>query len=258
MSDAMRAPWDRAAAVYADVFDGQVSQTIEPLLATANVTRGTRLLDVATGPGTLAGAGAERGAVAKGIDFSPKMVEVARKTFPNVEFRVADAAELPFEDGSFDAVVMGYALFMISEPAKALSEAQRVLVSGGKIACSVWDWPVPGFDLFYSRMAEYVPEEPMLSGDPPLLGVSDHDVLSAALTEAGFVDPRVEVLPLTWDMDNPDRLFDALASLRDFSSLSAVEVASFRSDVVAAAGEYKREDRYEIPFPTLVLSATKK
>jgi len=239
------------------VFDGQVTKAIEPTLDAAGVVDGSRVLDVATGPGIIAAAALERGATAKGIDFAENMIAVARKRYPGVEFDVADATDLQYDDGTFDAVVMGFALFMMAQPDKALDEAHRVLAPGGRVACTVWDWPVPGLDLFYSPMERFAPEEPVLGGDPPLFGVSDRDVLQALLAGAGFVDTAVESLPIVWEIASPDELFDALATLRDFSEVPDDRLNSFRSEVATGAQQYKRDGSYFVPFPALLLTGTK-
>lgn len=257
VSDLQRPLWNRSAAAYADVFEGLVDQAVEPLLDAAGIAAGSRVLDVATGPGMIAAAALERGAAAKGIDFAENMVAVARKRHPSIDFRIADAADLPFEDGDFDAVVMGFALFMMAEPDRALREARRVLKPGGRVACTLWDWPVPGFDLFYASMARFVPEEPVLGGDPPLFGVSDRDVLQAILAAAGFANPAVKSLPLVWELLSPDELFDALATLRDFSSFPDDLMNSFRSEVAAGAQKYKHGGSYFIPFPALLLTGAR-
>lgn len=185
------------------------------------------------------------------------MVAVARRRHPATEFHVADASNLPFDSERFDAVVIGFALFMMVEPEKALHEARRVLVPGGKVAATVWDWPVPGFEMFYGPMAKYLPEEPVLGGDLPLFGVSDPAVLASVLKGAGFLEAAVEPLPIVWEMASIDRLFDALATLRDFGDLEEHQVQSFRAEVVANGEEYKRGGSYAVPFPALLLSGTK-
>ncbi len=257
VSDLQRPLWNRSAAAYADVFRGCVNQAIEPMLDAAGIVAGSRVLDVATGPGIIAAAALQRGATAKGIDFAENMIAVAQEKYPSIDFRVADAADLPFDDNDFDAVVMGFALFMMAEPDKALLEAHRVLAPGGRFACTVWDWPVPGFDLFYSPMERFVPEEPVLGGDPPLFGVSDRDVLRAILAEAGFADPAVESLPIVWELASPDELFDALATLRDFGDVSDDLLRAFRSEVESSAEQYKRDGRYFVPFPAVLLTGAR-
>ena len=96
--------------------------------------KGTRLLDVCTGPGILAGAALERGAQVVGLDFSGKLIEIAKRNVPGAEFQQGDAQALPFEAESFDAVVCGYGVIHVPEPQKALSEMHRVLKPGGYLA----------------------------------------------------------------------------------------------------------------------------
>src|SRR3954452_20808353 len=76
----------------------------EPV-ALAEVAPGDRVLDVACGTGNGAVAAAERGAHAVGIDFEPKLLELARGRGPAVKFVEGDAADLPFEDAAFDVVL---------------------------------------------------------------------------------------------------------------------------------------------------------
>ena len=59
-----------------------------------------RVLDVATGPGYVAGAAAASGATVVGLDFSPPMIAEARRRYPDIEFHEGDAEALPFDDGA--------------------------------------------------------------------------------------------------------------------------------------------------------------
>lgn len=248
--------WNRGAETYADAFAGTVDQGVAPTLDCAVVGHGRRVLDVATGPGILAAAAAERGAAATGVDFAEDMIAVARCTHPEASFEVADASGLPFDEESFDAVVMGFALFLMAEPDSVLREAHRVLVPGGRACFSLWDWPVPGFDLFYGAMAKFVPQESVV-GEPPLVGVSDRELLAAKAESAGFVQATVEPLPIIWELADPAHLFDALATLRDFSALSKKTLQAFRAEVAEGARAYERQASYNVPFPALLLSGTK-
>jgi ubiquinone/menaquinone biosynthesis C-methylase UbiE len=104
------AGWQLAAPRYDEDFEQLTTQTIEPLLTATAVTKGTLVLDVATGPGYVARAAGERGAKVVGIDFSRAMLERACRNAPAVEFREADAAALPFGDATFEVVTMNYGL----------------------------------------------------------------------------------------------------------------------------------------------------
>jgi SAM-dependent methyltransferase len=97
-----------------------------------------RVLDVACGPGNFTGGFAEaaKDGLAVGIDASETMLGVAAADIEaeNLAYIRGDACDLPFRDGSFDAVCCFAALYLIDEPMKALAEIARVLVPGGRVA----------------------------------------------------------------------------------------------------------------------------
>ena len=102
------AGWEEAAIAYTD-YMAQVTATFaEPLLDAARVEAGTDVLDVATGPGVIAGAAARRGARVVGIDVADAMVELAASRQPEGTFVRGDAESLPFPDESFDAALCGF------------------------------------------------------------------------------------------------------------------------------------------------------
>lgn len=132
---------DALAGGYRDFFARVTALAIAPLLDAAQVTRGTRLLDVASGPGFVAAAARERGARAVGVDLSPRMVEIARALHAGIDFDEADVEHLPFADGAFDAVVCNFGIGHFPNPELALAECLRVLRPGGHIAFAWWDDP---------------------------------------------------------------------------------------------------------------------
>ncbi len=103
--------------------------------------RGTRMLDIACGPGLLASGARARGAVARGVDFSPAMLAVARARDTAVPFDEGDAEALPYGDAAFDAVVANFGIHHAPRPLLALREAHRVLRGGGHVAFSFWAEP---------------------------------------------------------------------------------------------------------------------
>ena len=97
---------------------------------------GTRVLEVAPGPGYLAIEMARLGTFhVTGLDISHTFVEIAsdnaRKAGVAVEFRQGDAARMPFESESFDLVVCQAAFKNFTLPRRALAEMYRVLRAGG-------------------------------------------------------------------------------------------------------------------------------
>jgi ubiquinone/menaquinone biosynthesis C-methylase UbiE len=130
---------DRLAKTYHNAFSAVTNRAIEPLLDAAQVREGTRLLDVASGPGKLAGRAAERGALVVGTDIAPSMVVLARTLYPTLDFREASAEDLPFAASSFDSVICSFGIGHFSKPDRVLLEFVRVLVPKGRAALSWWD-----------------------------------------------------------------------------------------------------------------------
>jgi ubiquinone/menaquinone biosynthesis C-methylase UbiE len=105
-----------------------------------------KILDVGAGTGFLSFLLEKEGHEVIGVDFSQKMVKEAvvkrTATGSNVVFIQARAEELPFANGSFDAVVCRYLLWTLPDPAGALREWIRILRPGGKIVAvdGVWSY----------------------------------------------------------------------------------------------------------------------
>jgi len=96
---------------------------------------GGSALDVACGSGKLtallARIAGPSGRVV-GLDFSPRMLEVARSEHPGIEFLEGDAINLPFEDGTFDASTIAFGLRNLADPVRGLREMLRVMKAGGR------------------------------------------------------------------------------------------------------------------------------
>jgi len=114
---------------------------------------GSSVLDLACGTGDLAGLVGRGGCRVVGSDLSAGMLAMRRESFPAVQ---ADAAALPFGDGSLDGVVCGYALRNFTDLAASLAEAARVLRPGGRVAMLEVASPESallrrGFDVWFGR-----------------------------------------------------------------------------------------------------------
>lgn len=95
--------------------------------------RGKEVLEIATGPGLLAKHVASAASSMIATDYSDGMIAESKKGDypPNLKFEVADAAALPYEDDSFDVVLIANALQVMPQPEKALQEIDRVLRKDG-------------------------------------------------------------------------------------------------------------------------------
>jgi len=119
--------WERVAGKYDSVWSKSTRQFIPYLLDAADVRAEMSFLDVGCGPGYVAAAAAGREARPVGLDFSAEMVRIAKTMFPEIQFRVGDAQNLPYTDSSFDRVLSNFALLHVSDPERAAAEAFRVL-----------------------------------------------------------------------------------------------------------------------------------
>jgi SAM-dependent methyltransferase len=132
---------DSLAATYLDFFTPITALAIAPLLDAAGAGAETNLLDIATGPGSVAAKAASLGAVCIGVDLSPGMIALARSAHPDIDFRVAEVEHLPFADGCFDAIACNFGLGHFPWPEAAVAECRRTLKAGGRMAFSWWDQP---------------------------------------------------------------------------------------------------------------------
>ena len=96
-----------------------------------------RTLDLGCGEGRLARDLAALGHDVAGVDVSPTMIAAARDEAPGMELHVADAADLPFDDGSFGLVLAFMSLQDVDDLSGATREAARVLTPGGKLCLAI-------------------------------------------------------------------------------------------------------------------------
>jgi ubiquinone/menaquinone biosynthesis C-methylase UbiE len=253
--------WQRAADRYGDAFGGLTRQTIPALLNAAGVTAGMRLLDVASGPGYVAAAAVAAGATAVGVDFSSEMVDLAGRLYPGIQFQEGDAESLAFADGSFDAVAINFGVLHLARPDAALSEACRVLVTGGRCAFTVWAKPEVsvGFGIVLRAVETHGRMDVPMPEGPPFFRFSDPVEAARSLAAAGFIDPRVEQIPLVWRLDSVDALYDAFleGAVRTAALLKAQTpkaTAKIRQAVRAAVETYRRGTVFELPMAAVLSS----
>ena len=177
------------------------------LLDAAEVGPGSRLLDVATGPGVVAVAGKDRGANVIGVDQAQSMVEIARAA--GVDARQAGVEQLPFNQGEFDAVVAGFLLNHLARPVEGVSEMARVC--RGRVALSVWDLPELNLALgLYAPVVESLALSAVAPPGPDSHLFADRARFTALLSDAGLSDVTVTQVGWTLTVD-PGAWFDAVA-----------------------------------------------
>lgn len=131
-----------AAEIYENFWvPAMLSQWAPQVADAATIAPGDRVLDVACGTGLVAREAAKRVAAASqvtGLDLNEGMLAVARRIRPEIDWRLGDALELPFDDESYDVVTCQFALMYFPDRLSALNEMLRVLKPTGRLAISVW------------------------------------------------------------------------------------------------------------------------
>ncbi|GIE82432.1 hypothetical protein Aph02nite_83820 [Actinoplanes philippinensis] len=138
-----RAQWAGRATAYRNSYASLCAHPAGALLDAARAGTGDRILDVGTGPGTVAALAHARGARVTAVDAEPSMVEAARRRVPEADVREALLPRLPFTDGTFDAAVANFVLNHVGDPLAAVRELRRVVRPGGRIAVTIWPYPQP-------------------------------------------------------------------------------------------------------------------
>jgi SAM-dependent methyltransferase len=129
----------------------EIANYLEPhaqaLAVATGVQPGMHVLDVAAGNGNFAIAAARRGARVTATDLTPRMVELGRARTDaanqEVEWREADAEDLPFADGRFDLVASVFGAMFAPRPERVATELFRVVKPGGVVAMA--NYSKPGF-----------------------------------------------------------------------------------------------------------------
>jgi SAM-dependent methyltransferase len=262
LRDFERDAHDRIAGSYNDLFAAVTDGAIAPLLDAAQVNAGVHLLDVAAGPGHLARAAADRGAHAVGCDLAPAMVALARNLNPGIRFDEASADALPYQDGSFDAVVCAFGIGHFPDPERVLAEFARVVTPGGRVALSWWEAfsrnRING--IFHEVIASLGVSAPdVLPPGPPMDRFSDPPTFVDVMRAAGFDDVHVASIASTHRLADADQLWTlAMGSFARASSLIRAQSEdvqrTIRAAVTAAARRYAQSDGLHIPIAFLVAS----
>lgn len=192
-------------------FDEETSRKVESVYLTPDVVaqrcqvlralelrEGERVLDIGSGPGLLAydmAASVGPGGRACGIDVSAEMLAMSRRRCaeqPWTEFEIADATNLPYPDGSFDAAVSIQVYEYVADIPTALAELYRVTRPGGRAVV---------MDTDYGSLVIHTENEARMARvlsawDEHFVHAALPRTLSRHLRDAGFTVRRRDVIPM--------------------------------------------------------------
>jgi ubiquinone/menaquinone biosynthesis C-methylase UbiE len=163
--DRTRRVYDLLAGIYPISTMLFHSRAHEVALSLAGIQSGMRVLEVATGSGEMFGriVRANREGLTCGIDLAPNMASktqrAATREQPDVRAhcQVVDARNIPFRDGSFDAVVSCYLLELLAEAdiVRTMREMHRVLRPGGRVSLVLIGQHGPAFNVWYRFISQF-------------------------------------------------------------------------------------------------------
>lgn len=249
-----REGYSRVAPAYDKATAIVTSQADEAILDAVGTRPGISLLDVACGPGWLSAAAVRRGATVTALDFADDMIAIARRRCPQADIHNADAEELPFETGRFDAVVCSLGILHLPHPERAVAEAFRVLRRGGRYAFTCWTPPArnPFMGLVLGSVQKHGNMNVNLPASPPLFRFGDPPECEQVLAAAGFTSISVTEVPMVWPFAKPDDVVPAvLASTARVGPLLERQVPEQRRNIESAitegARKYATDRGVEIP-----------
>ena len=258
--------WQRVAGNYMDNWAKLTRQFIEPLLDAANVVKGMKVLDVACGPGLVSGKIYQRKALPVGIDFSPEMINLAKQLHPHIEFVEGDAQQLPFNDASFDSVVMNFGVLHLPKPLQAMKEANRVLKKNGRFAFTVWAGAAksPASKVMNDAKEKFADMNVPMPAAPAYDYFEDKKNCEKFLSDAGF-DPKTmhyKTKLVRWKVPAAGFLFEAElnAGVRNAAFLrqqSEETLQKIKLSVEQGMQQFKINEVYNLPFRGYIVAAEK-
>lgn len=257
------AGWQQAASGYGATFAHATRGFIDALLDAARVGQGMQALDLACGPGLVAGAARLRGAMPTGLDFAAAMIGLACTAHPEIRFEEGDAEALPFADASFDAVVSNFGIHHVPDPVRALSEARRVLRPDGRMAFTSWAAPAENiaWKLLFDAISAH--GDPNAAKTPPSGGgLGTPEDLLRVLDTAGFAQIEAHKVNREWRFAAAGDLIEgfrrgtvrtaAVIGAQPASALPAIEAAVARG--IAA---YQGPDGFAVPIVAVLASGVR-
>jgi len=254
--------WDLASEAYERLWTPVLARPVRRCVAMADLSIGERVLDVAAGSGAatfLAAAAVGPAGDVMATDISDRMVgAIARRACPNVLTQRADAEDLPFSDGEFDAALCVLGLMYPADPGQAIAEIHRVVRPGGRVAVCVWGrrercgWNAV-FPIIEARVSSGV--------CPMFFALGAPGALASAFRRAGFAVAQEE--RMTHDLAWPDAdetcaaIFAGGPVALAYDRLDPPARAAVHRAFLASVAAYREGEGYRIPGEFVLLRAAR-
>ena len=187
------------ASGHYDAVATELIAELGPVLVEATgIRNGDLVLDIGAGSGNVAIPAALTGARVIASDLTPELLEQgeahARERGAVLEWQVADAERLPYDDGQFDVAVSAVGIMFAPHHQAAADELVRVVTPGGRIGLVSWT-PAGFIGQMFATMKPFVAPPPAGVQPPPLWGDEDHvrGLLGDRVTDVRAEKRRVRV-----------------------------------------------------------------
>jgi SAM-dependent methyltransferase len=252
------------ASGYIKLLAPAADQAISNLLDGVGAKENLKTLDLCCGQGNVSEALIGRGCQVVGADFSPAMLAIARERVPDAIFVEADAQDLPFDEGEFDAVVSNLGVCHVPDQPRALSEVRRVLHLGGRFAMTVWCGPEvsPCFEVFYGAVKAHGSPNVTLPPGPDFHQFAKREIATKLLSDAGFTNIELTIVDCVWDLDAPESLFRIYEQGTVRAAMLLAEQPQQNLDAIRSAlaqtvrSRFSNGKRWRVPVPMALLRAT--
>lgn len=262
--------WETAAQAWYDwtpLINSWLGKATEVMLEMAGVKAGQRILDVAAGAGEQSIIAARKvgpSGYVLATDISPNILSYAKKMaqengLQNIETEVMDGENLTVPDNSFDAAISRVGLIYFPDQQKALTEMNRALKVGGKIAAIVYSSPEKNkfFSLPVGIIRSRAKLQPPVAGQPGPFSLSAPGVIEQNFRKAGFTNVHTRlvnspvILPSAKECVRFEReSFGALHQM--MNGLSNTEKESVWTEIEEALTQFEGEDGFTGPCEMLI------
>jgi ubiquinone/menaquinone biosynthesis C-methylase UbiE len=226
----------------------------EELCEALDLRAGQQVLDVAAGNGNISLAAARRWCEVTATDYVPALLDRARARAAadrlDITFQEADAEQLPFADGSFDAVVSTFGVMFTPDQERAAGELVRVCRRGGKIGLA--NWTPDGFiGQLFKTIGKHVPP-PLGLKSPALWGTRQR---LAELFEPHSASIKSAQRNFVFRYRSPAHWLDIFRTyygplLKAFAALEPAAQAALERDVIALIAQFNRSGDRTMVMPS--------
>jgi SAM-dependent methyltransferase len=229
----------------------------ETLCEAVDLRAGSRVLDVAAGNGNASLAAARRWADVVATDYVPALLERARERAAAdrmpIEFREADAENLPFPDGSFDVVLSTFGVMFTPNQERAAAEMVRVCRPGGRIGLANWT-PDSFIGQLFKTLGKYLPP-PAGVKSPALWGT---EVRLAELFSGAAESIETQRRDFVFRYRSPAHWLEVFRTYygplhKAFGALEAAKQDALARDIEALLAEHNRARDGTLVMPSAYL-----